>query len=77
MNGTVYYKKKRKRFSYFDVLKDIFPCRGDGIKDVFRKLAFLSTIIVLGVCSFLFMITFGRVIKLISFMTMPKICITA
>lgn len=52
MNGTVYYEKKRKRFSYFDVLKDIFPCRGDGIKDVFRKLAFLSTIIVLGVCSF-------------------------
>lgn len=52
MSGIISYKKNRKKFSYFDVLKDIFPCRGDGVKDVIRKITFLLAIIVLGISSF-------------------------
>lgn len=52
MNGNVYYKKRRKRLSYFDVLRDIFPSQGDGVKDIIRKIVFIITIIILGVCSY-------------------------
>lgn len=41
----------RKKFSYFDVLKSLFPYSGDSVGEVIRKLIFLFAIIVFGVCS--------------------------
>lgn len=51
MSGAV--RKKRKKFSYVDVLKDLFPWKGDDALEVIRKLVFLTAIIVLGVCAYL------------------------
>lgn len=55
MNETVlknYKKPKRKRFLYFDVLKSLFPYKGDGLNEIFRKIIFLIAIIVFGACSY-------------------------
>ena len=45
--------KARKKFSYFDVLKNLFPWKGDPVREVIRKIIFLIAVIVFGVCAFL------------------------
>ncbi len=42
-----------KKFSYFDVLKNLFPWKGDPIREIIRKIVFLIAVIVFGVCAFL------------------------
>jgi len=50
---AVQKKGNRASFSYFDVLKNIFPCKGDPVKEIIRKIVFLIAITVFGVCAFL------------------------
>ncbi len=40
-----------KKFSYFDVLKRIFPWKGDSVGEVIRKVLFLTAVVVLAVSS--------------------------
>lgn len=51
--SAVQQEKQKTKFSYGDVLKNIFPCRGDSAREVIRKTVFLVAIIVFGVCAFL------------------------
>lgn len=46
-------KKKRKAFSFVDVLKYIFPWRGDSVLEAVRKLVFVAAMSVFSVCLFL------------------------
>lgn len=54
MRRAVYYKRKRKRkkFSYRDVLKDLFPWKGDRPSEIIRKIVFLIALIVFGTCAY-------------------------
>lgn len=46
-------KKKRKAFSFVDVLKYIFPWRGDSLLETARKLLFVTAMCVFSVCLYL------------------------
>ena len=47
-------KRKRKKRSFFvDVLKYIFPWRGDSIAESARKIVFFTALTVVGVCAYL------------------------
>lgn len=46
-------KIKRKKFSYVDVLRDLFPWKGDSAFHVIRKLVFLTAVVVFSVCLYL------------------------
>jgi sortase B len=46
-------QSNKNSFSYSDVLKNLFPWKGDSPKEVIRKIVFLIAIIVFGVCAFL------------------------
>lgn len=46
-------KRKRKRFSFVDVLKYIFPWRGDSGLEAARKVIFVAAMAVFSVCLFL------------------------
>ncbi len=47
-------KKRKKRFSFVDdVLREIFPWKGDRPAEVIRKLIFLAALIAFGVCLYL------------------------
>ncbi len=50
--STVSVRKIRKRFSYFDVLQNLFPWKGDPLKEKIRKIIFLISIIVFSVCAY-------------------------
>jgi len=51
-NGNQKRKKKRK-FTFVDILKYIFPWRGDSLLESIRKIIFFSALVVVGVCTFL------------------------
>lgn len=51
--SAVQKKGQVKSFSYLDVLKNIFPWKGDPPGEVIRKTVFLIAIVVFGVCAFL------------------------
>lgn len=44
--------KKRKRFSYFDVLENLLPWKGDSVKEKIRKIIFLISVIVFSICAY-------------------------
>lgn len=50
--STVSVRKKRKHFSYFDVLQNLFPWKGDPVKEKIRKIVFLISVIVFSVCAY-------------------------
>lgn len=45
-------KRKYKKFSYFDVLENLLPWKGDAPAEVIRKIIFLVSVIVFSVCSY-------------------------
>ncbi len=44
---------KRNSFTFSEVLRNIFPWKGDPVREIIRKIVFLIAIIVFGVCAFL------------------------
>lgn len=46
-------KKKKKKTTAVDVLQELFPCAGDSFAEGMRKIVFLISIIVFGVCAYL------------------------
>lgn len=44
--------QKKKKFSYADVLKNIFPWKGDPVREKIRKIIFLIAITVFGISAF-------------------------
>lgn len=50
---TVHRNVKTKPFSYTDVLKNLFPWKGDPIREKIRKIIFLIAISVFSVCAYL------------------------
>ena len=53
MSRSAVQTNQQKKFSYGDVLRNIFPWKGDSVREVIRKIVFLIAIIVFGVCAFL------------------------
>ena len=51
--SAVQRKDQGKPFSYIDVLKNLFPWKGDPIREILRKTVFLIAVTVFGVCAFL------------------------
>lgn len=51
--SAVQKRQQGKNFSYTDVLKNLFPWKGDPVKEIIRKIVFLIAVIVFGVCAFL------------------------
>ena len=43
-------KPKRKKFSYVDVLRGLFPWKGDSGLEITRKIVFLTSVIAFSVC---------------------------
>ena len=44
---------KKNRFSYVDVLKNLFPWKGDPRSEKIRKTVFMIAVIIFGVCAYL------------------------
>ena len=53
MSRSAVQTNQQKKFSYGDVLRNIFPWKGDPVREVIRKIVFLIAIIVFGICAFL------------------------
>ena len=53
MSKSAVQKKQSAKFSYTDVLKNLFPWKGDSVKEIIRKTVFLIAVTVFGVCAFL------------------------
>lgn len=51
--SAVQKRQQVKSFSYTDVLKNLFPWKGDPPKEIVRKIVFLIAVIVFGVCAFM------------------------
>ncbi|MDO5560961.1 MAG: class B sortase [Oscillospiraceae bacterium] len=51
MSSKALHAGKRK-FSYKDVLRDLFPCKGDSAAEAIRKIIFMISVITFSVCAY-------------------------